>query len=188
MHKFARSSAMAALSGSLMLMAWLLVSETAQARDYLGGRTDRIVLAWDFDYSATLSNDLFNRGVGGAMRVGNELEYTMITVTPEVLVDYHTFGTYWGSSAQLFTGKLGGRVRFLRAVEPGVFVHVGVGSLGGDSRYSHTSVVFDVGASLDFTFVPVVDLGFHVSWNRINGGENTSISYAASGVHLAFAF
>jgi len=188
MHKYVLSSAFAALSGSLLLMTLLFVSQPAQARDYGGGRTNRIVLAFDFDYSATLSNELFNKGGGGAMRIGNELEFTMITVTPEVVFDYHTFGTYWGSSAQLFTGKVGGRVRFLKAVEPGVFAHIGIGSLGGDDRYSHTSPVFDIGVVLDFTFVPVVDLGFHLAWSRIMGGDNSAISYAVSGVHLAFVF
>jgi hypothetical protein len=173
----------------LAALAVLFGTHVAQARDYdRYGRSTRFMLGFDMDYSATLSNELIDNGGGGAMRLGTEFDYTMMTLIPEITLDYHTFGTTWRGDARLISGKFGGRVRFLQAVEPGLYGHIGIGNLGGGDRYSHSGFVLDFGATLDLTFIPMIDIGIHAAWSKIFGGYGNGVAYAISGAHIALVF
>jgi hypothetical protein len=61
----------------------------------------------------------------------------------------------------LVTGKVGGRIRFLKILEPGLFAQVGVGNISGDNRYSLTGIAMDMGVTLDLTILPLIDIGIH---------------------------
>lgn len=145
----------------------------------------RLMLALDGDYSSAIQNDQIKYGGGGALRIGTQRTFAIVTLIPELTLDYHSFDARTPDNAQIATGKLGGRIRFLRVLEPGLFAHVGLGHIGGDRIYSHTGVAFDAGLTLDFTLLPLIDIGIHGAWNRIFGGYDSGVSYGTTGVHVA---
>jgi hypothetical protein len=107
-----------------------------------------------------------------------------VTLIPELVVDYQNFDST-PDRASIVTGKLGGRIRFLEIVEPGIYAHIGVGHVSGDEQYAHTGVAFDAGLTLDLTILPLIDLGLHVAWNRVFGGYDSGTSYSTVGAHAA---
>jgi hypothetical protein len=118
----------------------------------------------------------------------------MVTVIPELTLGFQNF-TVLGfdfDEARLFTGRIGTRIRFLRFVEPGIYSHLGLGRLIGDLGFCATGVAFDVGATLDLSVihfgVTSIDVGFHLSWNRIFGGFGNGFAYVLAGAHIEFVF
>jgi hypothetical protein len=79
-------------------------------------------------------------------------------------------------------------------IRPSVFAHVGVGHLRYDvpitgDREGRTNVTGDAGLALDFTLIPLLDLGVHGAYNVLAGGENSdSFSWLQAGVHATFVF
>jgi hypothetical protein len=191
MHKSFSALAYAAASGAILFAALLLGSSPVQAHDYYDhdhdGRYEyrgAFMLALDLDYATAFSPNRIDNGGGGAIRIGSEHDYYLVTLIPEFTLDYHNFGAE-RDNLSFVTGKVGGRVRFLKIVEPGIFAHIGIGNIGGDSQYNHLGAAFDMGVTLDLTIIPLIDLGLHASWNRIFGGYDSGTSYGVSGVHVA---
>lgn len=173
-------------SGSIVLAALLFCTGSAHAheRERRGGK---FMLALDLDYATAFSNDLISDGGGFGLRIGSEYDMFLISLIPELVLDYHNFASDTPDRANITTGKIGGRIRFFKIVEPGVFAHIGIGNISGNDRYSHTSGAFDWGFTLDLTILPLVDLGLHASWNRVFGGYDTG-SYGLTGLHVALVF
>jgi hypothetical protein len=177
------------LSSATLLAALLMTSSPAHAEDRdRDGRDDRsLTIALDLDYVTSIDSQDVDQGGGGALRIGSELDLFLVTLIPEVSLDLHNLGTD-RDPLNVFTGKLGGRIRFLEIVEPGIFAHLGIGHIGGDARWSHTGVAFDAGVTVDLTILPLIDLGLHASWNRIFGGYDSGLSYGLAGAHAALVF
>lgn len=168
-----------------VLAGWLVCSNTAHAdRDRRHEEGTRLTIAVDFDYAGALSNDYIDKGGGGALRIGSELDLFLVTLIPELSLGYHSFGGDEDYDATTFAGMLGGRIRFLKILEPGIFAHAGVGRLGGYDP--HTGLAFDAGLTLDFTLLPLIDLGVHAAWNRVFGDkDHDGLSYGTAGFHVA---
>lgn len=173
-----------------LIAAVLFSTSPAHAYDRdQDGRDDRaFTLALDFEYASAIKNDVIEKGGGGALRIGSELDLFLVTLIPELVLGYHSFGANTPDNASIIDGKLGGRIRFLKIIEPGIFAHLGVGHIGGDNRYSHTGVAFDAGVTLDLTILPLIDLGLHAGWNRLFGGYDSGLSYGTAGAHVALVF
>jgi hypothetical protein len=90
----------------------------------------------------------------------------------------------------------GGRLAIGAIIRPSVFAHIGVGHLRwnelpgiSDVRDSRTNLATNVGAALDFTLLPLVDLGLQLSYNSIKGGADTpAFDWAEAGAHVIFVF
>jgi hypothetical protein len=177
------------LSSSLLALGLLFSGSTAYAHDYEDREYHRhehgkLMLALDLDYGTALAHSKVDEGGGGALRIGFEHDYFLVTLIPEVQLDFHHL-TADPSDATITTGKVGGRIRFFKILEPGVFAHAGLGHIGGDRVYEHTGIAFDAGLTLDLTILPLVDIGLHTAWNRIFGDEESGVSYVTVGAHLA---
>jgi hypothetical protein len=157
----------------------------AQEYDHERERRGRLMLALDFDYSSAIKSPEIKYGAGGALRIGSQRNLFLVTLIPELLFDYHNYDVHTRDNAQIVTGKIGGRIRFLKIVEPGLFAHIGLGHVGGYDVISHTGVAFDAGLTLDLTILPLIDLGLHGSWNRVFGGFDSGTAYASAGAHVA---
>ena len=175
--------------GGLLAAIFFVATGDAHAdyddHDHRRRHRGRLMLAVDGDYSSAIQNDQIKYGGGGALRIGTQRNLFLVTLIPELTLDYHSFDARTRDNAQITTGKLGGRIRFLKILEPGVFAHVGIGHIAGDRIYSHTGLAFDAGLTLDFTLIPLIDIGIHGAWNRIFGGYDSGVSYGTTGVHVA---
>ncbi len=142
-------------------------------------------LALDLEYAGAIDQRGIDGGTGGAVRLGQELDLVVVSLTPEIGGSFHAFGGYL--DAKHYSGFVGGRLAFGKILEPGVFAHLGVGSLSGDFP-SDTGPEFDVGLALDFTLLPILDLGVHGAYNNLflDGGEN--FDWLRVGAHAAIGF
>jgi hypothetical protein len=180
------------LSASLALTALLVsVAAVAQHKDsgVEGGAEDAnrglggTRLGVDLDYASGVGRNGTDSGVGGALRLGHEYDLLLVSLTPELMGTLHDFSG--PSDPLVFSGMGGGRLTLGKVIEPGVFAHVGVGhaSMPLDSR---TGLAFDLGATVDLTLIPAVDLGVHgaydlVAWQRV------SYDWFRAGAHVVFA-
>jgi hypothetical protein len=169
-----------------LLAAYLVCSSQAHAQGRDGRRQEgnHFALALDFDYGTDFSSDLIEDGGGGTLRLGFERDMVLITLIPELTLGYHAFSGVGRYDAQIYDGMLGGRIRFLKVVEPGVYMHAGIGHIDGFA--SHTGFAMDIGATLDFTLLPIIEFGIHGAWNRVfAGSDEDGLSYGTAGVHVA---
>jgi hypothetical protein len=124
-------------------------------------------------------------GAGGALRLGQELDLILLSLTPEVGASYHTFG---GAFEPTHTsGFVGARLSFGKVLEPGVFAHVGVGHLSVEGG-SETAPALDAGVSLDLTLLPVIDLGAHAAYDALLVSDADAFDWYRFGVHAALSF
>ena len=177
------------LAGCLLAGGVLFSSADASAHydddDYERRSRGRLMIGLDLDYSSAIKSPEIKYGGGFGIRVGTQRRIPFVTLIPELSFDYHSYDSENPDRAAIWTGKIGGRIRFLRILEPGIFAHVGFGHVGGYDVIDHTGVAADMGVSLDLTILPLIDIGLHGSWNRVFGGYDTGTSYASAGAHVA---
>jgi hypothetical protein len=178
------------VSGSLLGLGLVLSGSTAHAHDYDDHEYRRhergkLMIALDLDYSAALEHSDIDQGGGGGLRIGLERDYFLITLIPELQLNYTQLNANTSNDATISTAKVGGRIRFLKIIEPGIFAHAGLGHIAGDRVWEHTGIAFDAGFTLDLTILPLVDIGLHTAWNRIFGDDDNGVSYVTAGAHVA---
>jgi len=124
-----------------------------------------------------------DNGWGGGLRVGHSWEILVLSLTPELGLSYHDFGTRGPTD---FRGFAGGRVGIDFVLQPSVFVHAGVGHAGRTE--SQTSLAYDFGGALDLTLLPV-DVGIHALFSGIAGDETApAFTWFGVGAHVTFKF
>lgn len=147
------------------------------------------VLALDLE-SDTPSDSVpdASSGFGVGLRFGHEWHPLILSLTPEFGASYRAFSGL--SDGDAFTLVAGGRVGLGFILEPSVYAHAGVGhfSYGTEAgEASATGLAYDVGAALDFTGLPAVDLGIHATLAGIGGDSDTSdIAWLGLGAHIEF--
>jgi hypothetical protein len=154
-------------------------SDDDDANRGLGGTR----LAVDVDYADALVPNV-GAGFGGSLRLGREYDLLVLSLTPELVGDLHTFsGT--GDALQV-GGMAGGRASIGKVIEPGVFAHIGAGhaSTPGDSV---TGLQLDLGLFVDLTLIPALDVGVHGAWDAITWDGEENFDWYRLGAHLAFA-
>src|SRR5262245_2732390 len=96
----------------------LSLSERAEAK------VGEAQLALDLDWvSADVDDDSWT-GFGGGLRLGYEIDVVFASLIPELGGSYYSFSDL---DTSLYRGVVGGRLRFLKILEPGVYAHFGVG-------------------------------------------------------------
>jgi hypothetical protein len=178
------------VSASLLGLGLLLTGSTVHAHDYddyehRGRERSKLMLALDLDYSAALSHSEIDSGGGAGIRIGLERDYFLVTMIPEVQLNYHRLNANTPDDATISAAKVGGRIRFFKILEPGIFAHAGLANIAGDRIYEHTGIAFDAGLTLDLTILPLVDIGLHTAWNRVFGDDESGLSYVTAGAHVA---
>ena len=168
------------LSFGLGAMTW---SSAASAQTTLG---------IDVNYNDVVDQAGSNAGAGVDVYFGPRLDLAILALTTELSGGFHDFGGVLEPTAYRLLA--GGRLGVGVVVRPSVFAHAGVGHLRfddpiGPGRDSRTNLGIDLGAALDFTVLPLVDLGIQASYNSILGGETTdAFEWVQAGVHVTFVF
>lgn len=173
--------------GGFLVCVWIFATG-AHAQAY-EGRDCTSRSCWmgaiDGDFASSISSDLINSGGGGGLRLGLLRDLHSVLLIPEVVFAYHKLSANTPNNADVTMVMLGGRMRFLRDIQPGVFMHLGGGRVAGDSRYAVTDLAFDVGMTVDMTVFSKIDLGLHAAFNRVFGGSEGGLTFATIGFHAA---
>jgi hypothetical protein len=139
-------------------------------------------VAVDFDFGAALDEPGIDQGGGGAIRVGQKFDLLLLSLTPEAGGSYHAFSGDAGS--KIYSGFLGGKLGIGAVVQPSIFAHLGVAHL--DAIESRTAPKLDGGLALDFTLIPLIDLGVHGGYNvMFPSSDQESLSWLTFGAHAA---
>lgn len=175
----------------LLAAALMVAPQVARAEWQLAADANLIFPTGDnFDEKA---------GFGIDGRLGYRLPSPVLQLVPELLVGYVNFAEPDDSSlpdASVFRLMAGARLGFGTFLRPSVFGHIGYGNLsvtGGESILENPSRLeddsafhWDAGVALDLTILPVLDLGIHGAYNRLEFDH--AIEWWSLGLHAALVF
>jgi opacity protein-like surface antigen len=139
---------------------------------------------------AIAGDDDASSGAGVDLYFGPRLDLTILTLTTELSGGFHDFGG--PLDPNVYRLMAGGRLGVGVIIRPSVFAHIGVGHLRfdepfGDGRDGRTNVAGDLGAALDFTILPLVDLGVQASYNVVAGNDSDdAFKWLQAGAHITF--
>jgi len=182
----------------LLAVASLAVAVPARADDDPRGRRDygddddrpsrhdhdrsKLHIALDFDFDTALDAPQTNNGGGGALRIGQKYDLLLVSFTPELGGSLHSFGG--DEQTKLYEGFLGGRFGVGKILEPSIYGHVGVGHVHGFE--TRTAPVLDTGLALDFTLLPLIDLGLHGGYNvMLPRNDDSALKFFTLGAQAA---
>lgn len=124
--------------------------------------------------------------MGGQLRFGPRLDLKLLTLDAELGLGAHKMGGEL--SPTVYRGVVGSRLGLALGIRPSIFAHIGVGHVDYASVTPDlTHLTADVGLALDFTLLPLIDLGAHAAYNTIAGdGTLSPFSFATVGGHITF--
>lgn len=159
---------------------------SARADDDRSGRRDRgggqTHIALDFDFGSAIDTPQTSSGGGGALRLGQQFDLFLVSLRPEIGGGYHAFGG--DGETKIYSGFLGGRLGFGKIIEPSIFAHLGVARVTGFE--TRTAPVLDAGVALDFTLLPLIDLGVHGAYNTMfPRNDGSALEFVTFGAHAA---
>lgn len=142
----------------------------------------RTHIAVDADFGSALDAPATKSGGGGALRLGQEFDLLIVSLTPEFGGSYHSFGGH--DDTRLYSGFLGGRLAIGKIVEPSIFGHLGVAHVAG--LETRTAPIVDGGLAVDFTLLPLIDLGVHGAYNAMfPRDDGSALKFITLGAHAA---
>lgn len=169
-------------AGALALVcAFVMLPRPAAAQTTLGV---------DLSFNDALDRADTDSGAGLDIYFGPRLDLAILTLTTELSAGYHDFGGELEPT--VYRGLAGGRLGLGFGIRPSVFAHLGVGhlrydALGGPDRDGRTHFAGDLGLALDFTILPLIDLGVHGSYNLVSGaGDDEAFEWLQAGAHVIF--
>lgn len=119
--------------------------------------------------------------------MGQQLQLPLLVLTPELVFNYQTFAG--GAETSVYRGLAGVRFGVGEILRPGVYAHLGYGSM--DSAYAESSdgLSYDAGAFLDFTLLPLLNIGAHAAYaGQALGGSEPAFDWVTVGLHAALVF
>lgn len=152
-------------------------------------RADTVV-GVGLNFNDSMVGDDAGNGAGVDVFFGPRLDLAILTLTTELSGGFHDFRGELDPT--VYRGMAGGRLGVGVIIRPSVFAHIGVGHLRyddpfGDGRDGRTNLAGDLGAALDFTILPLVDLGVQASYNVVAGDDDDdAFEWLQAGVHITF--
>lgn len=145
-----------------------------------------VAVATDLEVDAPSNTDL-DAAPAFAVRLGWQLRLPLLVFTPEV--GYHHVA--FGDEITLDRAFAGARLGVGEALRIGAFGHVGVGHATFHSAAEDqdvTDVTIDAGGFLDFTLLPLLDVGVHAGYGRVRADDRDRVQWIPVGIHLALIF
>lgn len=99
-------------------------------------------------------------GFGFSARAGYKLGLPLISLTPELKGSFDTV-----QDAKAIRVMAGARLSIGALLSPNAFIHGGYGKF---TEGDFGGFAMDAGVGLDFTLLPVIDLGVFLSYNRVS--------------------
>ncbi|HEY2733067.1 MAG TPA: hypothetical protein VGI70_03740 [Polyangiales bacterium] len=143
---------------------------------------------------APIDSNYHKAGGGFGIRLGEELHLPLLAVVPEVGFTYASFAT---SGLSVYRGIVGLRAGIGEIIRFGALAHVGFGQLSVDSEpalhrvgeANHLGFTMDGGLFLELTLLPLINIGVHAIYNRLEGRkEGDALQWMQFGVHAALVF
>lgn len=172
--------------------ALLLLNPTADAQVVIGaeGNVGTPVGAWSVEPGA---------GQGVQLRLGYALPAPGLFVVPELTGGHLALdpADAGGAAFQINNLSAGLRLGVDAPLRPSVFGHVGYGWLQQASTQGtleQSGRTWDAGVALDFTLIPLVNLGVSAAWNRLdtpdplNPARDEQRAWLTAGAHLEITF
>ncbi|HXK18020.1 MAG TPA: hypothetical protein VNG33_09465 [Polyangiaceae bacterium] len=146
------------------------------------GSAGKTHIALDFDFGSALAEPETRDGGGGALRLGQKFDLFLVSFTPEIGGGYHAFGGT--DQTKIYSGFIGGRFGVGKILEPSIFGHVGVARVHGFE--TRTAPLLDTGLALDFTLLPLIDLGVHGGYNvMLPRNDESALKFFTLGAQAA---
>jgi hypothetical protein len=151
-------------------------------------RAQKTMVSGDLDYAHSAGSGI-GGGWGFGVRLGRRLHVPLLALDPEVGFTYHGF--HDRPAPALYRGILGLRLGIGEVLRPGIYGHIGVGRIDFDTtpEASRTAFTHDLGLFLDFTLLPLLDLGVHVAYEGIASSDHAdAFNWVTAGAHAALVF
>lgn len=153
----------------------IAVTQPARADTELGA---------DLNLSVPLASD-DDKGVGVALRLGHRFSIPFVHAALELKGG---FDSYSGPrDPSVYTGLAGARFGIGEIIRPSAYAHIGIGHLdfGPEVLEDRTRAAADVGVALDFTLLPLLDLGVHGEYGALVGADYDWLRF---GIHALLVF
>ena len=129
-------------------------------------------------------------GIGFDVLFGPRFDLTLLTLGTEI------GGGFAAMSGRLdptvYRGVVGARLGLGAIVRPSIFAHIGLGYMRYDTlgdREGRAGFASDVGAAIDFTVLPLMNLGASFSYNNVAGSNSQpAFDWLGFGAHAVFVF
>jgi hypothetical protein len=186
----AHSAAPAWRFGSRFRVGACLLGLTAALTLWPRSATAQTTLGIDLAFNDGTDQTETDSGAGVDIYFGPRLDLAILSLTTELSGGLHDFGGPLDPT--VYRVLAGGRLGVGFILRPSVFAHVGVGHLRvdelvGSGRDSRTNLAGDLGLALDFTVLPLMDIGLQGSYNVIAGGSDSeAFEWLQAGVHVIF--
>ena len=121
-------------------------------------------------------------GFGFAGRLGYDIDLSIIHLIPEIKIGYQRVPLIGSASAtvgsddhqtNVLLPMAGLRASIGIAVVAVVgFAHIGYAApLGAAEQIDANGLVYEIGGGIDFTTIPLIDIGIWGSWNQVRSGD-----------------
>jgi len=155
-----------------------------------GSAAAETVIGVDLNFNDSVIGNEATNGAGVDVFFGPRLNLAILTLTTEITGGFHDFGG--DLDPTVYRVMAGGALGIGAIIRPSVFAHIGAGHLRfddpfGQDRSGRTNITADLGAALDFTILPLVDLGIHGSYNVLAGDDDyDAFEWLQAGAHITF--
>jgi hypothetical protein len=165
----------------------LLLASSAATSALLAPRTAFATVGADLDLALPIDSKA-STGWGVGLRLGKELHIPALALMPEIYASYYHFGGTFGTN--LVQGKAGARLSIGELIRPGAFAHIGGGYNVPDIGDNKFGLAFDTGLFLDFTPIPLMNVGIHGAYNYLSVGARSGdiTQWMTIGAHADFIF
>ena len=154
----------------------------------IGAAHASTTIAGDFDLQVPVSINGVGTGGGFGIRIGQELHLPLVSVNPEIGFTYASFSK--DEPPKIYRGIAGLRLGVGELIRFGVLAHIGFGYVSWESQQrdvSHSGLTYDAGLFLEFTALPLLNIGVHAAYNRMAEDENQpdTLQWMSLGLHAA---
>jgi hypothetical protein len=188
-HRCGSRAALAARR-ALFGLVGLLAAGTWTSSARADGGVDT-TLAADLDAAVPVNQDFVSSGYGFGLRLGRRLDAKVVYLAGEIGASYYSLGDVL--QPRIYRGLVGARLGFGSIVRPVIFGHVGVARINFAEPpgidLDRTGLAWDAGLGLDFTLLPLINLGVHGAYNSIGPHANANaFTWATVGANIELVF